>query len=146
MSTKPRFDLRDIQRYLWNGPARIRQTLAEQGPAAASRAARYYSLALLLTTIAIYFLMACVLGFFQVAFTAGGKLNLADPRVLVFVILAGAALLSAILSAFWAAGLGISGLFRSEEAMGSRVSAALWGVALIIFYAGFVSGVMGSGG
>lgn len=145
MATKPRFDLMNIPRYLWNGPARIRQTLAEQGPTAASRAARFYSLALCLVTFVIYFLMSCVLGFLQVQVYAGSAPNMDAPGVLVFLVLAGVVLLAAALVAIWAAVLGVLGLLNPQEDRGKSFGALLWGIALVIFYGGFASGLIAPG-
>lgn len=137
-------DLRAIPRYLFHGPAHIREVLVEEGPTAASRSARYYSLALLLTVFAIYFLMACALGLFAIPMKAvDGKLILSDPRVLVFVILAGAVMLGAFAAALWAAVLGIMGLFTQPEDVGPSLSATLWGLALLPLYAGVIAGLLG---
>ncbi len=139
-------DLKAIPRYLANGPAHIRQVLAEEGATAASRSARFYSLALLLTMFAIYLLMACSLGLFSIPMKAAdGSLILSDPRVLAFVILAGAVMLGAMLAAIWAAILGIMGMFSQVEDVSHRLSAMLWGIALIPFYAGVIAGILGYG-
>jgi len=145
MATKPRFDLMNIPRYLWNGPARIRQTLAGQGPTAASRAARFYSLALCLVTFLIYFLMACTLSAFQVQVYVGSAPNLSEPGVLVFLGIAGVVLMAAALVAIWAAVLGLLGLLNPQEDRGQSFGALLWGIALVIFYGGVASGLIAPG-
>jgi hypothetical protein len=91
----------------------------------------------------IYLLMACVLGLFLVPMMAGSMLNVADARVLVFVVAGGAVLLGAVLSAVWAAGLGVLALSNPQEDRGKSVSALLWGIALVIFYVGVATGLMG---
>ena len=145
MATRPRFDLRNIPRYLWHGPAAIRQTLAEQGPTLAGRAARLYSLALCLTFLVIYFLMFCVLGLFQIQPTVpGGGPDLSQPGVIVFLVVGGAVLIAAALVAVWSAALGIRALFMPEEQNGAAVGLMLWGIGLVIFYGGLVSGLMGN--
>lgn len=137
-------DLKAIPRYLMNGPAHIGEVLAKEGPTAASRSARFYSLALLLTVFAIYMLMACSLGAFSIPMKAAdGRLMLSDPPVLVFVILAGAVMLGAIIAALWAAVLGIMGMFSQREDVGRRLSAMLWGLALLPFYGGVIAGILG---
>ncbi len=141
MSTKSSFSLMSIPRYLWSGPAHIGQVLAQQGATAASKTARFYSMALCLTVLAIYFLMSCALGFLQVQ--AGGTPDLSDPRVLVFMIPAAVVWVAANLVALWAAVLGAMGLFRRDAPAGTSIGALLWGIALVIFYAGFASGLLG---
>ncbi len=137
-------DLKAIPRYLVNGPTHIRQVLAEEGATAASRSARYYSFALLLTAFAIYLLMACSLGLFSIPMKAAdGSLILSDPRVLVFVILAGVVMLGAMVVALWAAVLGIMGMFNQREELSDCLRAMLWGIALIPFYAGVIAGILG---
>lgn len=144
MSTKPRFSLSIIPHYLFNEPARIQQVLAEQGPTAASRSARFYSMALCVAAFAVFFLMSCTMGFFQIQTTrADGLLNLADARVLASAIPVGVVLLLAVLAAIWAAALGIMAIASPNEPKGPAIVALVWGIALVILYGGVAAGLMG---
>ncbi len=144
MATKPRFHLATIPRYLFNEPARIQQLLREQGPTAASKAARFYSMALCLAAFVVFLLMSCDLGFFQVQSTRpDGILNLADTRVLASAIPVGVVLLVAVLAAIWAAVLGIMAVASATEPKGPAIGAMLWGIGLVIFYGGVAAGLMG---
>ncbi len=144
MSTRRAFNPLSIPKYLLSGPAHIWQVLADQGPTAASGAARHYSMALCVLVLAIYILTACALGFFAVPMnTQGGLLNLSDSRVLVGIMLVGFADLAAILAALWAAILGIMALFRRDEAKGAAATALIWAIALAIFYVGVFAGILG---
>ncbi len=144
MATKPRFKRSTIPRYLFNEPALIQRLLGEQGPTAASKAARFYSMALCLAAFVVFFLMSCALGFFQVQATRpDGILNLADGRVLASAIPVGVVLILAVLAAIWAAALGILAVASPNEPKGPAVSALLWGIALVILYGGVAAGLMG---
>ncbi len=145
MATRPRFDLKAIPRYLWTGPAHIGEVLAEQGPTAASRSARYYSMALCLVGLAVYLLEACAFGlFFIPMWVQPGSLNLADPRVSAGIIVVALAEVGAMLVALWAAVLGVMAVFGPNEPKRPAVGALLWGIALAIFYAGVLAGLVGS--
>ncbi len=141
------FNLRTIPSYLLQGPARVRQVLAEQGPAAASRSARYYSMALCVTALAVYLLFACALGFFQISINTGaGAANLQNPAVLVAFLIVGLVDAGAIAAATWAAALAIIALFKPEEPKQAAFNALLWGAALAILYTGVFGGLLGYGG
>lgn len=146
MSTRPKFNLTTIPGYILNGPGNIRQVLGDEGPVAASRGARRYSMALCLAVLAVYLLWACTLGFFQVSMmNTAGVVNLQNPSVVGGVLIVGLVDAAAIAVAIWAAVLAIMALFRPEEQKGPAVNALLWGIALAILYAGVFVGLLGYG-
>lgn len=144
MGPKSGFNLRTILQYLLGGPGHIRQVLSEQGPTAASRSARYYSMALCLIALAVYFLFACAWGFFHMRTdTPAGLLDLTNPNVLAGVLVTGLVDLAAMLAAAWAGALAIMALFNPEEPKGPAFNALMWGVAMVIIYGGVFAGLLG---